>query len=68
MLLAKLSLGFVFGINSPTTVMEQGYTYGTPAGGSAGTGPYKFVEWVPDDRIVLERNEDWWGKVLICRA
>jgi peptide/nickel transport system substrate-binding protein len=61
-LLAKLSLGFVFGMNSPTAVMEQGDTYGTPAGGSVGTGPYKFVEWVPDDRIVLERNEDWWGE------
>lgn len=61
-LLAKLSLGFVFGMNSPTAVMEQGDTYGTPAGGAVGTGPFKFVEWIPDDRIVLERNEDWWGE------
>ncbi len=61
-LLAKLSLGFVFGMNSPAAVMEQGDKYGTPAGGSVGTGPFKFVEWIPDDRIVLERNEDWWGE------
>lgn len=28
---------------------------------SAGTGPYKFVEWVPGDRLVLERNEAYYG-------
>jgi peptide/nickel transport system substrate-binding protein len=26
-----------------------------------GTGPFKFVEWVPKQRIVLERNEEYWG-------
>ncbi|MEZ4636605.1 MAG: ABC transporter substrate-binding protein [Caldilineaceae bacterium] len=60
-LLSKLAMGFVFGIQSPTAIMEQGDTYGTPAGTSVGTGPFKFVEWVPDDRIILEDNEDWWG-------
>lgn len=25
-----------------------------------GTGPYKFVEWVPGERIVLEANEDYY--------
>jgi len=29
---------------------------------SIGTGPYKFVEWVPGDRLVLQRNEDYYGK------
>ena len=28
-----------------------------------GTGPYKFVEWVPGDRIVYKRNENYWGGV-----
>ncbi|MBI2585277.1 MAG: ABC transporter substrate-binding protein, partial [Rhodospirillales bacterium] len=27
-----------------------------------GTGPYKFVEWVPNDRLVLVRNESYYGK------
>jgi peptide/nickel transport system substrate-binding protein len=26
-----------------------------------GTGPYKFKEWLPQQRIVLERNENYWG-------
>ncbi|HIU33437.1 MAG TPA: ABC transporter substrate-binding protein [Candidatus Pullichristensenella excrementigallinarum] len=26
------------------------------------TGPYKFVEWVAGDRIVLTRNENYWGE------
>lgn len=26
-----------------------------------GTGPYKVVEYSPDDKLVLARNEDWWG-------
>jgi peptide/nickel transport system substrate-binding protein len=28
-----------------------------------GTGPYKFVEWIKDDRVVFEANTDYWGGV-----
>ncbi len=27
-----------------------------------GTGAYKFVEWIAGDRIILERNEEYWGE------
>ncbi|OIV47872.1 hypothetical protein BK025_00875 [Sodalis sp. TME1] len=26
-----------------------------------GTGPYKFVRWLPNDRMLLARNDDYWG-------
>jgi peptide/nickel transport system substrate-binding protein len=30
--------------------------------GLAGTGPYKYVEWVRGDRLVMARNEGYWGE------
>jgi peptide/nickel transport system substrate-binding protein len=27
-----------------------------------GTGPFKFVEWIKDNRLVMERNPQYWGK------
>lgn len=29
---------------------------------AVGSGPFKFVEYVPGDRIVVERNADYWGE------
>jgi peptide/nickel transport system substrate-binding protein len=28
---------------------------------TTGTGPFKFVEWSPDEYLILEANEDYWG-------
>jgi len=27
-----------------------------------GTGPMKFVEWIPEDTITIVRNDDYWGE------
>ncbi len=36
-------------------------TFGTPDVLPVGTGPYRLVEFVPDERIVLERYDGYWG-------
>jgi peptide/nickel transport system substrate-binding protein len=46
------------------------YVYKAPASPDAfnsgaaaiGTGPFKFVEWVRGDRIVLDRSDGYWGE------
>jgi peptide/nickel transport system substrate-binding protein len=35
-------------------------TYGTEH--PTGTGPYMFESWTPGDRLVMVRNEDYWGE------
>jgi len=47
-------------INSPTAMEKWGEDYMYHP---VGTGPYKFADWVPDDKITLEANEDYWGTV-----
>ncbi len=33
-----------------------------------GTGPYKFVRWNRGDRLMLERNDTWWGGKVDIRT
>ena len=40
---------------------EEGRDFGTPNGLPVGTGPYKWVEFSPNSRVVLERNPYWKG-------
>lgn len=32
---------------------------------TTGTGPFKFVEWVPDQHLILEKNNGYWGTVPV---
>jgi len=61
-MLNTLAMSF-FAIASPAAIEAAGAAYGTPSVGYSCTGPYKFVEWVSDDRVVLERNPDYWGEI-----
>jgi peptide/nickel transport system substrate-binding protein len=46
-------------IVSPTAAQKSGQDFGrTPVG----SGPFKFVEWVPDSHITVERFTDYWDK------
>ncbi|WAL60433.1 ABC transporter substrate-binding protein [Thermocoleostomius sinensis] len=56
---AAIASGY-FGIASPTAIEQAGADYGTASVPAIGTGPYKFVEWRIGDRVVLERNPDYW--------
>ncbi|MCG5478514.1 ABC transporter substrate-binding protein [Sinorhizobium alkalisoli] len=44
-------------IVSPAAVEQYGKDYGRHP---SGTGPFKFVEWVSNQRVVAERNPDYW--------
>ena len=59
--LPALFAAVYFQFSSPAAIMEHGVAYGTPSVGAVGTGPFKFVEWIEGERIVLERNDDYWG-------
>jgi ABC-type transport system substrate-binding protein len=46
-------------MSSPAAIQKWGDDYMYHP---VGTGPYIFKEWVPEDRIVLEANPDFWGE------
>jgi peptide/nickel transport system substrate-binding protein len=54
--LANMAM-FPVSIVSPTAVMERGDAFGDHP---VGTGPFRFARWEKGDRIVLEKNADYW--------
>jgi len=49
-----------FGMASPAAVKKAGAKYGTPGSLAVGTGPFVFQEWRSGDRIVLQKNPNYW--------
>jgi peptide/nickel transport system substrate-binding protein len=56
--LANMGMDFA-DIISPTAFMQNPKEF---IRNPVGTGPFKFVKWVKDDRITLEKNPDYWDK------
>ena len=56
--LATLGMNFCAAV-SPTAVAAHGPEFFK---NPVGTGPFKFVEWRKDERIVLDRNDSYWGE------
>jgi peptide/nickel transport system substrate-binding protein len=56
--LANMGMDFA-DIISPTAFLENPKEF---LRNPVGTGPFKFVRWVKDDRIILQRNPDYWDK------
>ena len=46
-----------FGIASPTAFEKDGDKFGQ---NPVGTGPFKFVDWKPNQTITIEKFEDYW--------
>lgn len=56
---SAISSGY-FGIASPDAIKKAGASYGTPSSTAVGTGPFVFKEWRSGDRVVLEKNPNYW--------
>lgn len=49
----------LFMIVDPSRYEELGEDYGTAP---SGTGAFEFAEWTPDQRVVLEASDSYWGE------
>ena len=57
---AAIASGY-FGMASPAAIEKAGANYGTAGSTAVGTGPYVFQTWRTGDRIVLEKNPNYWN-------
>lgn len=56
--LSNLAMNFAAAV-SPAAVRRHGDSFFK---NPVGTGPFRFVEWRRDERLILERNDSYWGK------
>jgi len=55
------------GTLSKDGVFQPGGQYGVPGGQAVGTGPFKLESWRIGDRLVLVRNDSYWGRKAFLR-
>jgi len=67
--LASALVSWMFPVH-PKHLLEEGDVTQSPlVRAPVGTGPYRFVEWVPGEKVVLEANPDYYeGKPYIHRV
>jgi len=53
-------IGRVYIVSRKAAEGKQSSDFNDPAV-AIGTGPYKFKQWVPGDRLVMTRNDAYWG-------
>lgn len=66
--LKAFAADFLEGLAWGDAVIFSEKSIGKAATDPVGTGPYKFVRWNRGDRLMLERNESWWGGKPAIRA
>ena len=55
------------GTLSKDGVFTPGGDYGVPGGQAVGTGPFKLESWKIGDKLVIVRNDSYWGKKAFLR-
>jgi peptide/nickel transport system substrate-binding protein len=55
--IANMAMAFA-AIVSPTAILKYGENF---KNNPIGTGPFRFVKWIRDDRITLEANKEYWN-------
>ena len=55
------------GTLSKDGVFTPGGQYGVPGGYAVGTGPFKLESWKIGDKLVIVRNDQYWGKKAFLR-
>jgi peptide/nickel transport system substrate-binding protein len=55
------NIGTVYIVSKAATDGKESNDFNSGAA-AIGTGPYKYVSWSPGDRIILTRNDNYWGE------
>ncbi len=58
LLMQQIGLIFILPAKLGGGVGNEAFNSGRAA---IGTGPYRFVSWTPNDRVVMQANDSWWG-------
>ena len=64
---AMVKYGANKGTLSKDGVFTPGGDYGVPGGQAVGTGPFKLESWKIGDKLVIVRNDSYWGKKAFLR-